>query len=149
MFKESGIEYVHFLHTCIVRIVEGDEGDADPNADYSGQIHQFSEIGPSGSFWIKPRPFVCYVQGTDPRNNTSVQWQTPNGTAVPRTPEGFRRATGSELYQGANNDGIGLGIARGPDYNSPDGEYCCVITGTSQRRCVALSECTATAHVMN
>ena len=70
-----------------------------------------------------------------------MQWQTPDGNAVPRVPQGFSQATGSQLLQGANNDGIGLGLARGPDYNSPDGRYCCVITGTGQRRCVTLSEC--------
>ena len=46
---------------------------------------------------------------------------------------------GSQLYQvvaGAN-----LALISGPDYNSPDGEYCCVITTVSgQRRCVTLSE---------
>ena len=90
---------------------------------------------------VLPRPFNCYVQGTDPRTDTRVQWQTPNGNEVPRAPAGFSQATGSQLLQGANNDGIGLSLARGPDYNSPDGRYCCVITGTGQRRCVTLSEC--------
>ena len=70
-----------------------------------------------------------------------MQWQTPDGNEVPRVPAGFTQATGSQLLQGANNDGISLSLAHGPDYNSPDGRYCCVITGTGQRRCVTLSEC--------
>ena len=52
--------------------------------------------------------------------------------------------TGSQLYT-TFEDGSLIGgpidrlrLYRGPDYNSPDGEYCCVLA--NQRRCVTLSE---------
>ena len=122
-----------FAHT--VRIAESRE---DHTIDYTGQIRQFSEIGPSGE-GTTPRPWVCYTD-FKPVDNPIVQWQTPNGSVVPMIPSGFTQATGSELYQATI--GLGQALIRGPDYNSPDGEYCCVITTVRcQRRCVTLSEC--------
>ena len=120
-----------------VRIAESRE---PPSVDYTGQIRQFSEIGPGGPFEgpniVTPRPWVCYVQGTA----SSVQWETPDGSVIPTVTSGFTQANGSELYQGTNF--FHLALIRGPDYNSPDGEYCCEITTISgQRRCVTLSEC--------
>ena len=102
-----------------VRIVEFAEGVADLNADFTDQIRQFSEIGPSGS-GTTPCPWVCYIQGSA----TGVHWQTPNGNAVPPIPPGFTQAMGSQLYQAVA--GGDLALIRGPDYNSPHGEYCCV-----------------------
>ena len=115
------------------RIVEAAEGHQDPTADYTGQIHQFSEIGQSGTGTI-PRPWVCYTQSA---SSSTVQWQFPNGSVVP---SGTGQATGSQFYQLYQSDGR-LVLIRGPDYNSPDGEYCCVVTtDPGQRRCVTLSE---------
>ena len=115
-----------------MRIAESREVYA---VDYTGQIRQFSEIGPSG-FGTTPRPWLCNVV------NVASSWQWPNGSVVPMIPSGFTQATGSELYQATTEGGPVL--IRGPDYNSPDGEYCCVIpTVPGQRRCVTLSECTS------
>ena len=129
------------LHACtlahIVRIAESREADT---VDYTGQIHQFSEIGPSGS-GTTPRPWICYVEG----RSGDLQWQTPNARVVPTIPSEFTQANGSELYQVTTPSGPTL--IRGPDYNSPGGEYCCVIASIpDQRRCVTLSEysCTLT-----
>ena len=103
--------------------------------DYTGQIRQFSEIGQSGT-GTTPRPWICYVQGVA-SIGSDVQWQTPNGSVVP---SGSGQATGSQLY--SLDVSQGLVLIRGPDYNSPDGEYCCEITTVfGQRRCVTLSEC--------
>ena len=131
------------LHACTLyvllhtgRIAEAAEGIADPNADYTGQIRQFSEIGPSG-MGTTPRPWVCYVSSS---TASSIQWQTPDGSVVPATPPGFTQAVGDVLYQFVIDD-FRVAIIRGPDYNSPDGEYCCVITTVSgQSSCVTLSE---------
>ena len=117
-----------------VRIVEASEPDT---VDYTGQIHQFSEIGQGGS-GTTPRPWVCYFQGVARHLIGSVvQWQTPSGSVVP---SGSGQATGSQFFQIDIDNGLAL--LRGPDYNSPDGEYCCEITTVSgQRSCVTLSEC--------
>ena len=135
----------HMQSTCMYivctlahtdRIVESAEGQADPNADYTGQIRQFSEIG-RGGVGTTPRPWVCYTQST---SSSIVQWQFPNGSGVP---SGSGQAEGSEFFQVYLDDGR-LVLLRGPDYNSPDGEYCCVIPSvSSQSRCVTLSECTS------
>ena len=109
-----------------------------PTIDYTDQIRRFSEIGSGGPNVHPPLPWVCYVQGIDPATNPVVQWQTPDGSVVP-SGTGIALATGSQLFQIAFNYGVVL--YRGPDYNSPDGEYCCVITTVpGQRRCVTLSE---------
>ena len=128
------------VHNCTlahtVRIAESRE---PVTVDYTGQIRQFSEIGPSGS-GTTPRPWICYTD-FDLVNNpiAVVQWQTPSGSVVP---SGTGQATGSQFYSA--DIAQGLALLRGPDYNSPDGEYCCVITSVSgQRRCVTLSECTS------
>ena len=101
--------------------------------DYTGQIHQFSEIGPGGT-GTTLRPWGCFTAAN------AAQWLTPSGNVVPTTPGGFTKATGSELYQ-ATVPNFATFLVRGPDYNSPDGEYCCVITAIpDQRRCVTLSQ---------
>ena len=106
------------------------------SVDYTGQIRQFSEIGVGGPSTNTPRPWVCYAVGFDLRN--VVQWQTPDGSAVP-TSTGSNEATSSELFQ--IFDWGQIALYRGPNYNSPDGEYCCVNTTVSgQKRCVTLSE---------
>ena len=118
-------------HMYTDRIAESGEPST---VDYTGQIRQFSEIGPGG-VGTTPGPWVCYVQNT----SSGVQWQMPNGSVVLTVPSGFI-ANGTELYQTTNSSGAAL--IRGPDYNSPDGEYCCVIPMVSgQRKCVTLSEC--------
>ena len=88
---------------------------------------------------VTPRPLVCYVEG----RSIAAQWQTPNGSVVPTEPLGFTLANGSELYQTSTvfNEHRLVVLIRGPDYNSPDGEYCCVKTDPSQKKCVTLSEC--------
>ena len=130
--------YVMCTHSQTVRIAESRE---PVTVDYTGQIRSFSEIGPSGPFegpnMVTPRPWVCYVEGKSIAS--AAQWQTPNGSVVPTVPLGFTQADGSELYQTVSQHRLVL--IRGPDYNSPDGEYCCVKTDPSQKRCVTLSEC--------
>ena len=126
--------YVYSLHTLAVRIAESGKA---PGVDYTGQIRQFSEIGVGGPGTI-PRPWVCNVPGFDLRNIT--QWQTPDRSAVPtRTGSNEAIATGSELFQIFAWGHVAL--CRGPDYNSPDGEYCCVLTtAPGWKKCVILSE---------
>ena len=135
---------VHHNIVCTLahtgRIVETTEGTADPTADYTGQIRQFSEIGVSG-MGTTPRPWACYTQRA---SSSTVQWQFPDGSVVP---SGSGQATGSQFYQQYLNDGR-LVLIRGPDYNSPDGEYCCVAPSVAdQRRCVTLSECTSALRI--
>ena len=109
--------------------------------DYTGQIRQFSEIGVGGPTTITPRPWVCYAPGINPNRYTGsppVQWQTPDGSVVPTIIKSDP-ATSNELFQ--RPDWGRLLLYRGSNYNSPDGEYCCVTTTVpSQRRCVTLSE---------
>ena len=125
------------------RIAESAEADRDPTADYTGQIRQFSEIGPRG-VGTTPRPWVCFLENN--LINSTVIWQTPDGSVVPQEPVGFVQATGSQLYQSpvvSLKLGLisGQALSRGPDYISPSGEYCCNITTVpNQRRCVTLSE---------
>ena len=47
------------VYTHAVRIAESREAGA---VDYTGQIRQFSNIGPSGPLTVTPRPWVCYVE---------------------------------------------------------------------------------------
>ena len=129
-----------WLYTLVhtVRIAEARE---PVTVDYTGQIRQFSEIGRGGAFSgpniVLPRPWVCYVSDSA---SLSAQWQLPNGSVVPAAPSESPEAVGSEMYQLAV-DNSRLVLYRGTDYNSPDGEYCCVIpTVSGQRRCVTLSE---------
>ena len=109
--------------------------------DYTGEIRSFSEIGPGGQPGVvTPRPWVCDIDG----DGSSAQWQTPDGSTVQPAPSDpiDNQLTGSELYttfETGNPDRLRL--FRGPLYNSPDGEYCCVLTTVpNQRRCVTLSE---------
>ena len=133
-YMQSTCMYIVCTLAHTDRIVESAEGIADPNADYTGHIRRFFEIGRSG-VGTKPRPWVCYTQRAS--SSSDVQWQFPDGSAVPL---GSGQAMGSEFYQQFLHDGR-LALIRGPDYNSPDGEYCCVIPAVpSQRRCVTLSE---------
>ena len=139
----------HMQSTCMYivctlahtsRIVEAAEGGRDPDADYTDQIRQFSEIGQSGK-GTTPRPWICYTQSA---SSSTVQWQFPNGSDVP---SGSGQAMGSKFHQEYLSDGR-LVLIRGPDYNSPDGEYCCVAPSvTDQKRCVTLSECASTLSI--
>ena len=114
-------------------------------SDYTGDIRSFSEVGPGGPAEVQPRPWVCDING----DGSSAQWQRPDGYAVPTAPSDpiDNQLTGSELYT-TFEDGSLIGhptdrlrLFRGPDYNSPSGEYCCVLTAVAnQRRCVTLSE---------
>ena len=116
--------------------------------DYTGQIHSFSEIGPGGlpgPRGVTPRPWVCDIDG----DGSSAQWLTPDGNSIPIITSNpiSSPLTGSELvatYE-ANPYLDRLRLFRGPLYNSPSGEYCCVLTvfpnpNSDQRRCVTLSE---------
>ena len=118
-----------------VRIAEAREPFS---VDYTGQIRRFSEIGPGGPITNTPRPWVCYTDFNLVNNPIAVvQWQTPSGSVVP---SGSGQAIDSQFYTIAIPQGLALVL--GPDYNSPDGEYCCEIpTVSGQRRCVTLSEC--------
>ena len=140
-YMQSTCMYIVCTLAHTGRIVEAAEGTADPNTDYTGQIRQFSEIGRSGG-GTTPRPWVCYTQSA---SSSTVQWQFPNGSVVP---SGSGQAMGSEFHQlYLSNDGR-LVLTRGPDYNSPDGEYCCVVPFVGdQRRCVTLSECTSALRI--
>ena len=125
---------VVYTLTHTVRIAESREANT---VDYTGQIHQLSEIGPSGPRTVTPRPWICYTEGI---SMYDAKWQTPNGSIVPTKPSEVSQANGSELYQIAT--GGGPALIRGPDYNSTEGEYCCVITTVLEHgRCVTLSEC--------
>ena len=130
-------------HTYTGRILEGSLA----TGDYTGDIRSFSEIGPGGPFEgsnvVQPRPWICDING----NGSSAQWQTPDGSTVPPAPSDpiDNQLNGSELYTTFEDRSFvsldRLRLFRGPDYNSPDGEYCCVLTAVpGQRRCVTLSE---------
>ena len=123
-------------HTAGVRLASLPTG-----SDYTDDIRSFSEIGPGGPPVVQPRPWVCDINGDD----SSARWVTPDGSTVPTAPSDpiTNPLTGSELFT-TFEDGSSLDrlrLFRGPDYNSPDGEYCCELTEvTNQRRCVTLSE---------
>ncbi len=99
--------------------------------DHTGEIISFTDIGSGGGAptYPPPRPWVCYTTNTN-----NVVWQFPDGTAVPA---GAEIATGDQLITRINERFV---LLRGPTHNSPDGEHCCVRTGTSERRCVTFSE---------
>ena len=129
---------MYVIHTLAHtgRIIEG-----SLVIDYTGDIRSFSEIGPGGQPGVvTPRPWVCDINGT----GSSAQWVTPDGSIVPTASSSpiTNQLTGSELYTTFEDGPVGmldrLRLFRGPLYNSPDGEYCCVLA--SQRRCVTLSE---------
>ncbi len=103
--------------------------------DHTGEIISFTDIGTgAGAANDPPRPWACYTT-----NNTNVEWQFPDGTTVPPA-DGDDPATGDQLYTRRDYN-IRVLLYRGPTHNSPDGEHCCVVTGTSERRCVTFSEC--------
>ncbi len=101
-----------------------------PFIDHTGDTISFSDVG-SGDFDVPPFPWICYSD-IDVNN---VEWQFPNGTAVV---PGSGFATEDQLF--TQIIGGGIALLRGPTHNSPDGEYCCVRTGTSERLCVTFSE---------
>ncbi len=127
--------------TWPVRLAAANE---DPGTDYTGEIISFSDVGPGGGAPTHPppRPWLCVTN-----NPIGVRWLFPNGTEVPtrnefateEVPEGSEVATGDQLFTTLFSGALAL--YRGPTHNSPDGEHCCVVTGTTQRRCVTFSEC--------
>ncbi len=102
----------------------------DSPIDHTGEIISFSDIGTgAGAASNLPRPWICYNT-----NINNVVWQFPDGTAVPA---GVEPVTGDQLFTRVGAPRI---LSRGPTYNSPDGEHCCVRTTTNERRCVTFSE---------
>ena len=131
---------LHVIHT-LAHTAGVYEASLPSGTDYTGDIRYFSEIGPGGPVDVRPRPWVCDING----DGSSAKWQTPDGSIVPTAPSSpiDNQLTGSELYT-TFEDGSPLDrlrLFRGPLYNSPEGEYCCVLTATNERRCVTLSEC--------
>ncbi len=109
-----------------MRLAASNEG-----IDHTGEITSFTDIGTGGGA-DPPRPWVCYTT-----NSTNVEWQFPGGTAVPAA-DRDGPATGDQLNTRRFDRRVAL--YRGPTHNSPDGEHCCVRTGTSEKRCVTFSE---------
>ncbi len=98
--------------------------------DHTGEIISFTDIGSgAGAANVPPRPWTCYNT-----NINNVVWQFPGGAAVP---SGDEPVTGDKLITRNNAPRI---LSRGPTYNNPDGEHCCVRTTTNERRCVTFSE---------
>ncbi len=103
------------------------------DTDHTGEIISFSDIGTGAApASVPPRPWLCVTTGTN-----NVVWQFPDGTTVPAA-GGPGAATGDQLN--TRRDGAFVFLYRGPTHNSPDGEHCCVRTGTSERRCVTFSK---------
>ena len=107
--------------------------------DHTGDIVSFTAVG-SGSG--NPRPWVCY---TAPLNSndfpTNAHWQTPDGANIE---QGFITPAAADDIVTRLISGVTPGVVlyRGTNYFSPDGDYCCVIEDTSERRCVTFSEYT-------
>ncbi len=97
--------------------------------DHTGDIISFTDVG-SGAGTDPPRPWVCYTSVT-----SNVEWQTPDGTTIAT---GANPAPDNDVVTRTNF--VGIILSRGTGYFSPDGEYCCVRTGTTQRRCLTFSE---------
>ncbi len=102
--------------------------------DHTGEIISFTDIGTgAGTASVLPRPWVCYTTNTN-----NVEWQFPGGTTVPAAAVGSGAATGDQLN--TRRADVRVFLYRGPTHNSPDGEHCCVVTTTNERRCVTFSE---------
>ncbi len=136
--KTDKIELFAILFTA----VELRESEEPVGTDHTGDIVSFTAVG-SGATGTTPRPWVCYTApNTDP---TNVEWQTPDGTSITTT---GTTASENQLvtrsFVGTGDSTLaGVVLARGTNYFSPDGDYCCVLTmdGTeSERRCVTFSE---------
>ncbi len=97
--------------------------------DHTGEIISFTAVG-SGAGSDPPRPWLCYTSDI-----SDVEWQRPDGTTIAT---GANPAPDNDVVTRANN--LLLILSRGINYFSPDGEYCCVRTGTTQRKCVTFSE---------
>ncbi len=121
----------------VARLSESAEPDG---TDHTGEIVSFAAIGYGGDPSITPRPWVCYADDTD-----NVEWQFPNGSTVLSflnlQNDYSATASGTQLLTGKFPQ-FGVPLYRGPDYNSPEGEYCCVRSTTNERKCVILSEFT-------
>ncbi len=68
---------------------------------------------------------------------SNVEWQFPNRSLVGAQTD--PPASGTDLFSRNVGPHCVL-LYRGPDYNSPDGEYCCVRTTTNDRKCVTFSK---------
>ncbi len=111
---------------CPVRLAAANE---DPGTDHTGEITQFSDVGPGGGAptYPPPRPWGCYLKGL---TASTTRWLFPNGTEVPA---GIAPATGDQLFTTVVSGALAL--YRGPTHNSPDGEHCCVVPDTTQAVC--------------
>ncbi len=116
---------------------------AEPaGTDHTGDIVSFTAVG-SGTPG-NPRPWFCYTLPDGNDNSpapTNVKWQTPDGATIPIG--GNVASDDSVVTRLAGGPTPGIILARGTNYISPDGDYCCVLTtdGTeSERRCVTFSE---------
>ncbi len=102
--------------------------------DHTGEIISFTDIGTgAGPSNVPPRPWICYTT-----NSTNVEWQFLGATTVPAAVARSGAATGDQLN--TRRFKLRVALYRGPTHNSPDGEHCCVRTGTSERICVTFSE---------
>ena len=123
-------------------VVELRESAEITGTDHTGDIVSFTAVG-SGAEGTSPRPWVCYTSpfGTDSLPApTNVEWQTPDGVNIVRGNSPADDGVATRLVSGPTP---GIVLARGTNYFSPDGDYCCVLTmnGTeSERRCVTFSE---------
>ncbi len=70
---------------------------------------------------------------------SNVEWQFPNGSLVGAQTHPPYLASGTNFFS-RNAVPHYVILYRGPDYNSPDGEYCCVRTTTNDRKCATFSK---------
>ncbi len=119
---------IFFIH--IVRLSDSSEPEG---TDHAGKIITFSAVGSGASGF--PRPWICYTDDT-----SNVEWQFPNGSKIKTVSSAPYLATDTRLFS-RFIDHHGIALYRGPDYNSSEGEYCCVRTTTNERKCVTFSEC--------
>ncbi len=122
----------HFIFTCVDRIAASNE--LSP-IDHTGEIISFSDVG-TGADEL-PREWVCYSNNTN-----DLQWLFPDGSTVVAVENGT--ATDDQMFSRIV-DTVGIALYRGPAHDSPEGEHCCVKTGTVQRRCVTFSKYTHAA----
>ena len=121
--------------------VELRESAETAGTDHTGDIVSFTAVG-SGAGTARPRPWLCYTLPLSTDNfPTNAHWQTPNGTNIERDPN-TPAAADDIVTRSFNGATPGVVLYRGTNYFSPDGDYCCVIEGTSERRCVTFSEYT-------
>ena len=130
-----------YFTSMFMHAVELRESVEPAGTDHTGDIVSFTDVG-SGSG--NPRPWVCYTAPftsdiSSPHSN--VEWQTPGSASIP---SGTTPAVDNSIITRSFGGGTpGVLLARGTNYFSPDGDYCCVLTMSStesERRCVTFSE---------